>query len=124
MDKKQMDTLLSKAVKKYEPGVTSKMLESVSTNSEYIEIKIENVEFEAVGTQLGMIGKILEYNEKKKTYTTCIMAGVANSNASIVVVYVGDNVIVADAYAREGIIKQHTAKKAIKKLNEHIQKNK
>ncbi|MBR6382990.1 MAG: hypothetical protein IKS56_03300 [Lachnospiraceae bacterium] len=121
MEKEKMDVFLSKAVKKFEPGVTKKMIDSIPNQSEYLKIMVEGVSFDPVGTRLAMIGKILEYNEKKKTYVVCITVGVANANPCIVVVYVGEDAIIADAYAREGLIKQHTAKKAIKKLKENIE---
>ena len=122
MDKKQMDQFLIKAVKKFEPGVNEKMLEKVSKQSEYAELQIDGISFLAVRDKLILLGKVLEENEKKKLYTGCINAGVGNSNPCILVVYVNENQVVIDAFAREGLINQHTAKKAVKKLKESLQK--
>ena len=122
MDKKQMDQFLIKAVKKFEPGVNEKMLEKVSKQSEYAELQIDGISFLAVRDKLILLGKVLEENEKKKLYTGCINAGVGNSNPCILVVYVNENQVVIDAFAREGLITQHTAKKAVKKLKESLQK--
>ena len=122
MDKKQMDQFLIKAVKKFEPGVNEKMLEKVSKQSEYEELQIDGITFLAVRDKLILLGKVLEENEKKKLYTGCINAGVGNSNPCILVVYVNVNMVVIDAFAREGLINQHTAKKAVKKLKESLRK--
>lgn len=122
MDKKQMDQFLIKAVKKFEPGVNPKMLEKVSKQSEYAELSIEGIKYKVVRDNLILLGNILEENEKKKTYTVCINAGVANSNPCIIVVYVDMDKVFINAFAREGLINQHTARKAIKKIKDKFEK--
>ena len=117
-----MDQFLIKAVKKFEPGVNEKLLEKVSKQSEYLEMNIEGIKYEIVRDNLILLGNILEENEKRKTYTVCINAGVANSNPCIIVVYVDKDEVFIDAFAREGLIKQHTARKAIKKIKDKFEK--
>ena len=122
MDKKQMDQFLIKAVKKFEPGVNEKLLDKVCKQSEYAEVKIEGIKYKIVRDNLIFLGKILDENEKRKTYTVCINAGVANSNPCIVVVYVDTDLVFIDAFAREGLINQHTARKAVKKIKDRFEK--
>ncbi len=122
MDKKQMDQFLLKAVKKYEPGVTAKMLEKVDKQCEYAEITVKGINYRIVRDNLIILGNIIEQNEKKKTYTVCINAGVANSNPCIIVVYVDKDLVFVDAFAREGLINQHTARKAVKKIKDKFEK--
>lgn len=124
MKKEQMDQLLVKAVKKFEPGVTANLLEKVPKQSEFEEVECEGITFLLVRDNLMTLGKILDENEKKKTYTVCINSGVANSNPCIVVVLVGKDLVSIGAFAREGLIKQHTARKAVKKIQERLTKTK
>jgi len=122
MKKEQMDQLIVKAVKKFEPGVTEKLLKNVPKQSEFEELEIKDVSFLVIRDNLMTLGKILDENEKKKTFTVCVNAGVANSNPCILVVLVGKDIVSIGAFAREGLINQHTARKAVKKIKGKLRK--
>ena len=124
MKKEQMDQLLVKAVKKYELGVTPKILEKVPQKSEFEELEIEDISFLIVRDNLIALGKILDENENKKMFTACINSGVANSNPCILVVLTAKNRVYIGAFAREGLINQHSAHKAIQKLSTELKKYK
>ena len=61
-------------------------------------------------------GKILEEDFRKKMYVISIMAGAADMNEAVVAVRLSGDSLDFAGYAREGLIKQHTAEKAIEKI--------
>ncbi len=58
-------------------------------------------------------GKVLLEDRDQGTIEGIIYAGAGNMNPAIVVVRIFDNSITISAFAKEGLIDQHTAKKAI-----------
>ncbi len=62
------------------------------------------------------LGRILEEDFENKIYVTSIAAGVADRNAAVVAVRLSGDSLDLAGYAREGLIKQHTAEKAIEKI--------
>ena len=61
-------------------------------------------------------GKILEEDFGKKIYVISIMAGAADMNEAVVAMRLSGDSLDFAGYAREGLIKQHTAEKAIEKI--------
>lgn len=96
--------------------------------NEYIQVKekdivekklsVEDRTFIQVRDRLLGMGKILEEDFEKKVYIIAVMAGVANMNTAFVGVQLKNNELILVGYAKEGLIKQHTAEKAIAKLEE------
>lgn len=66
------------------------------------------------------LGTILEENIQEQVYVISIMSGAANMNAAVVAIKLSQNVIQFAGYAREGLIKQHTADKAIEKIKNAV----
>lgn len=64
-------------------------------------------------TALSHCGTILEEDDTEQVLSGLIMSGSLNMNPSIVVIWVDGNCIHIKASAKEGLIKQHTAEKAI-----------
>lgn len=62
------------------------------------------------------LGRILEEDFENKIYVISIAAGVADRNAAVVAVRLSGDSLDFAGYAREGLIKQHTAEKAIEKV--------
>ena len=61
---------------------------------------------------LGM-GHILEEDFDNQIYVINILAGFANKNPAVVVVKIDETKLNFVSYAKEGIINQHTAEKAV-----------
>lgn len=55
-----------------------------------------------------------------QTYVLSVAAGYVNMNNAIVAIQIEDNKLYMIGYAREGIIHQNTAKKAIAKIVDRI----
>ena len=62
-------------------------------------------------------GKVLREDRESNIAEGIIYAGVGNMNPSIVVISVSGKKITIAAYAKEGLINQHTAKKAIERYS-------
>lgn len=66
------------------------------------------------------LGTILEEDFDLNLYIMSVQAGVADKNNAIVAAKLDDNERHMFGYAREGFIKQHTAKKAIDKTERKV----
>lgn len=100
--------------------------------SEYIPIKekglierqinVQNMSFVNLRDSIIGVGKILEEDFEISTYVVNISAGAANMNNAVVAIQLNDNCVSMLGYAKEGLINQHTAEKAIDKVVERISK--
>ena len=121
MTKEQMNELLSDIVAMYaEPygilaaraskKVTLRLMESsveeTITNCPYCNYALARRILIECGT-------ILEENKDEGTLCGIIMSGSLNMNPAIVAIAISDDGIHIKAVAKEGLIKQHTAQKAI-----------
>lgn len=61
-------------------------------------------------------GIILEFDEDASIFVATINAGFGNRNSAIVGLMLRDGMLYAAAYAKEGLIYQSTAQKAIQKV--------
>lgn len=73
------------------------------------------VEMEA---KIGKIAELLCKDEDDGKIIAIVRAGVANMNPAIVVAMADGGNVHLSAYAKEGLIKQHTAEKAVKRILE------
>ncbi|WP_027621463.1 hypothetical protein [Acetivibrio clariflavus] len=106
--------------------------EIVSKINEFIPVKeaqivekvinVDNITFTNVRDRLIGLGKILEENFDDTYYVVNVPAGVANKNTAVVLVRWSEDNISLFAYAKEGLINQHTADKAIERVIEKITK--
>lgn len=62
------------------------------------------------------IGTILEHDEKSETFVATISSGLSDKNLAIVSLMLRNEMLYAVAYAKEGLIYQATAKKALQKV--------
>jgi hypothetical protein len=60
-----------------------------------------------------VIGDIRTENPDSKQYVAIVHAGIANLNPSLVVVKVITDRVYLAAYAKEGLIKQHIARRSL-----------
>ena len=107
---------LEKAVKKYELGIDEKTIRSVKSQCVYEEISVKGLNFKKIRDVLILTGTILEEDEQNRIYVGIVKGGLFNSNPSIVVLNQQEDMVVIGAFAREGIIKQKTAIKAIERI--------
>lgn len=108
MDKKM---LLSK-LNEYIP-VKEKLLEEAT-------ISVENMSFTNLRDNIVRAGKILEEDFDQNIYVINVPAGVADRNAAVVAIQLNGNCLDLLGYAKEGMISQHTAEKAIEKLIKRV----
>lgn len=112
---------LENAVKKYEPGADKKLLSKVKTQCSYETIDCKGLRFKQLRDKLLLIGTILEEDEQNNTYVAVVNAGIKNGNPCIMVTNLAADQVAIYAFAREGLIKQQTAKKAIEILKKKLE---
>ncbi|MGM9928855.1 MAG: hypothetical protein ACI35P_12990 [Bacillus sp. (in: firmicutes)] len=93
----------------------------------YVYVKLNKLKYrsfyterDSIGkmkTQMMCIGDIVEEIDNR-TIILSVKAGFANNNTAIIACYLKANTLFCAAYAQEGLIKQHTAEKALDKLEE------
>jgi len=108
-----------------------KRTEIFSKISEFIPVKenqivemvinTEKTTFTNVRDRLIGLGKILEENFDNTYYVINVPAGVANKNAAVILVKWSEKSISLYGYAKEGLINQHTADKAIEKVIKRLE---
>lgn len=96
----------------------------------HIQVKEKNVVYEETAVQemlflnlrdrLIGLGTILEEDFDANIYVVELMAGVGNANTAVVAIKLTHEKLLFAGYAKEGLINQHTAKKAIDKVLEKI----
>jgi hypothetical protein len=83
-------------------------------------IETSNLTFANLRDRIIGLGTILEESFEDSYYVVSVPAGFANKNSAIVLVLWNNNGLTLFSYAREGIINQHTADKAIDKVIDAI----
>lgn len=103
--------------------IISKMNEYILVKENRVvekRIKIVNITFTNVRDRLIGMGKILEENFEDTYYIVNVLAGVAKQNSAIVFVKWTNESLTLWAYAKEGLINQHTADDAIERMIKRI----
>lgn len=91
---------------------------------EYYELPNVNMSLTQIRDKIIGSGTILEEDFQNQIYVIAIMSGMGDMNEAIVVIQLYEKTLKIMAYAREGLIKQNTAKKAINKLLKILSANK
>ena len=86
------------------------------------QINVQNMSFANLRDTIIGIGKILEEDFEISAYVVNIPAGVADRHSAVVAIQLSDTCVTMLGYAKEGLINQHTAEKAIEKVSERISK--
>ena len=121
MTKDKMNELLADAVIRFNESLGLNMTKGVikllptETASRSIMAREEDA-FLNTRNALMECGKVISEDRDSGYIEGIIFAGVANMNAAVVVMTVQASVILIYAYAKEGLIKQHTAEKAIERF--------
>lgn len=81
----------------------------------------DNVRFDDINQMklrdyLMEIGTILEIDEKSGIYVELVKCGIGNKNPAIVGMKLKNKMLYIASYAKEGLINQRTAEKAIQKI--------
>ncbi len=118
MKQEEMDELLAKAIGKYSLMLgykaTKGIIDKLPTCSEWKTVVTKETDaFLNARNAVMETGKVLLEDRDQGTIEGIIYAGAGNMNPAIVVVRIFDNSITISAFAKEGLIDQHTAKKAI-----------
>lgn len=66
------------------------------------------------------VGKVLQQSDDEKAYIAAIGSGAGNMNVAMVAIELDGDEVAVLAVAREGFIKQHTAKKAIERIEKAL----
>ena len=66
------------------------------------------------------LGTILDEDYDLKSYVIKVSAGLANCNTAIVAIQLFENTLWLLGYAKEGLINQHTAEKAMDKVKKRV----
>ena len=119
MTDKEINDVLLEAVSKFGkliglPSVklTAKQLKTCSARKDF-NSKAKDPFFDAKNALISS-GKVLEDEKEKGLLTGIVYAGAANLNPAVVSVKVEGARVYIQAYAKEGLIKQKTAEKAVK----------
>lgn len=96
--------------------ITDKSVEKLMGAVVYEEFPIGNCTPKLLEETLMSLGKILDQSDDKSEYVAAIGAGVANLNAAFVAIVLTEDIIHIMTTAREGLIKQGTAKKSIERI--------
>lgn len=86
------------------------------------KISVRNMTFTNLRDCLIGLGTILDEDFDLSSYIISVPAGVANMNNAIVAIQLTQNVLYMFGYAPEGLINQHTAKKAMDKVEKRMSK--
>ena len=65
-------------------------------------------------------GEILERNNNEQSFIAVVHTGHMNATRALVAVILHDDMLYFAAYAKEGLIKQHLAKRAISSIKERL----
>ena len=125
--KEYITTLLKKALEDYGEETQLYVENDVDDRwEEYTSIDIFSIarpNYLNVRHSLMNQGRILEENIENNTYVVHAKMGKHRLGEAIVITHVEGNTIGIAAYAKEGLIKQHIAQKAVQQVKESVLKN-
>ena len=119
MDRQLINEILGKALKKSTGffGTFASMLFCKVLPVDSAREHISDISKTELETALAEAGEILERGDEEDTITAIVYAGFSDMNPTLIVAKMnGYNSAVLTAYAKEGLIKQHTAEKALQKV--------
>lgn len=126
MNESKMDELLVGALREYGLGLADKAIEKavkrLPTEAVSRVVEVEGLAPLKLRDALVLVGKVLEESDDCRTYVVMVGAGVAKANPAIVAIILDEKRVMMKAYAKEGLIKQHTAEKALDAIEEELLK--
>lgn len=125
MEQEQINSLLAEIISMYSPSSSQKAVKKVisklATSSIEEQIASDGIPYAAVKNAFASCGTILKEYPTENAAAGVILAGAANMNPAFVIIWIENNILHIIAQAKEGLIKQHTAEKAIQKLVAAVQ---
>lgn len=125
INREEQNILLAQTIAKYAVFGKGKSIETISkklptiSSNDVVTINKENP-LEYCKSLIEQQGKILEYDEVGHKLIAMVGSGFSDLNPTILVLSVIDNKVFISASAKEGLIKQHSAEKAIKKFIQQV----
>ena len=118
MNQEDLNEKLAKAIGKYSLMIgyktTKSIIDKIPTLSKSKSIILSGGDaFLNARNAVMETGKVLLEDRERNTVEGIIYAGTANMNPAIVVIIISGKTVTISAFAKEGLINQHTAKKAI-----------
>ena len=86
----------------------------------YEEIPTVDCDGQKLANAIMTVGKVLQQSDDGKSYIAAIGSGVGNMNVAMIAIELDGERLEMLAVAREGLIKQQTAKKAISRVQEAL----
>lgn len=124
MGKSELGKRLSQALQQYGADygfvVTGKNIGKLISRGAFESLPSHGCSGQHLCEALMTIGKVLEQSEDGSSYVAVVNAGVAKMNTAFLVLVLCDSHIEVFAVANEGLVKQGTAKKAIKRLERNL----
>lgn len=121
MTKEQINELLANVISTYSPqfgkAIAKKAALKLVTST--VEDKIEKANgsiYALAKDAFSACGTILEENKASGVLAGVILSGAAGMNPAFVLLWIEGDTMHIEASAKEGLIKQHTAEKAIEKF--------
>ena len=96
--------------------ITDKSVKKLMDAIAFEDFHVEDCTPKLLEEALMSLGKVLDQSDDESEYVAAIGAGVANMNAAFVAIVLAEDTIYIMAAAREGLIKQGTAKKSIERI--------
>lgn len=105
-------TVLIKKIKEFIPVKENKIEETT--------VSIGDMTFLNLRDSLIGLGTILDEDFDVNSYVLTVPSGIANKNSAIVAIQHENNQLLILSYAKEGLISQHTASKALGKVLQRL----
>lgn len=118
----QVTDILTRGLKKYgEFAVAGGNIPNLLKKHSISEsMPIKGVTFEHLRKAIVVHGEILEENTAEHSFIAVVHTGRMNATRALVAVIVEEGELHFAAYAKEGLIKQHLAQKAITSIREQL----
>ena len=101
-------------------GSVAKVVKKLKTEMKYDTFHVGTISYGMLRDALLRIGEIIQDHEDKYEIIARVGAGFANMNPAVMVIAIQGEYLSVAAYAKEGLIKQHTAEKAIQNLKDSL----
>ncbi len=101
-------------------GSVPKVAKKLQTEMKHETFYVDGVSYGIVRDAVCRIGEIVEDKESNSEMIARVKSGFGDMNPALLVIVVSGSAVTVCAYAKEGLIKQHTAEKAIQMLKDQF----
>ena len=116
------EKLLEKLIEyeRIDPTLSPDKITEAKEKFAFEEIDVNNFNILKVRDAIMGLGTILEENLDKKYYITTIKIGSIGAYEAVAIAHLGQNKLSIAAYAKEGLLFQNNARKAVDKIKARI----